>query len=132
MPMLTVRLCATPSDRLAADVAGDLLDLTATHLRKRADLTAIAVQFVAPSRWFIGGRALADDGLPAAFVEIRITEHSNTAVEKARYINAVHAALALRLGGLHETSYVQVQDLPASTWGWGGRTQAERAALRSG
>jgi 4-oxalocrotonate tautomerase len=127
MPMLTVLLAAAPSDDLAAQVAADLLDLTTRHLGKRADLTAIAVQFVEPAHWFIGGEARAGAAQHAAFVETRVSDETNTPADKSRYIAAVFAALGQRLGPLHPVSYVQVQDLRPTTWGWGGRTQAARA-----
>lgn len=127
MPMLTVLLAAAPSDGLAADVAADLLDLTTRLLHKRADLTAVAVQFVDPAHWFIGGAALVGAPQHAAFVDVRISDETNTPAEKSRYIAAVFATLGRRLGPLHAVSYVQVQDLRPTTWGWGGRTQAARA-----
>ena len=126
MPILTVLLTATPSDTLARQVADDLLDITASVLGKRADLTSIAIRFVEPNHWFIGGQSVAGTGSSTAFVDIRVTDETNTKAEKARYIAAVYAALARRLGPLHETSYVQVQDVRAAAWGYGGRTQEAR------
>ena len=108
-------------------MAHDLLGLTAEHLNKRADLTSVAVQFVDPAHWFIGGQTAASTGRATAFVEIRITDETNTKAQKARWIAAVHSALAQRLGPLHDTSYVQVQDVRAAAWGYGGRTQEARA-----
>lgn len=126
MPILTVLLGTAPHAELARHVANDLLGLTAEHLGKRADLTSIAVQFVDPALWFIGGQAVASAGKTTAFVEIRVTDETNTKAQKARWIAAVHAALAQRLGPLHDTSYAQVQDVRAAAWGYGGRTQEER------
>ncbi len=128
MPILTVRLGTAPDPHLAAAVAGDLQALTVGVLGKRPELTAVTVQFVEPPLWFIGGRALDGAGPPSAFVEIRVSAGSNTAAQIADYVAAVHAALRTTLGGLHEVSYVQVQEVPAAHWGWGGRTQAARAA----
>ncbi len=129
MPILTVLIGAPPDTTLARQVADDLLGLTADILGKRADLTSIAVQFVDPAHWFIGGKTIADAGKATAFVEIRITEETNTKEQKARWIAAVHAALTHRLGPLHDTSYVQVQDVRAAAWGYGGRTQEARLHL---
>lgn len=129
MPILTVLLGTAPDADLARSVADDLLGLTAEHLGKRADLTSIAVQFVDPAHWFIGGPAAATIGRATAFVEIRITDETNTKAQKARWIAAVHAALAQRLGPLHDTSYVQVQDVRAAAWGYGGRTQEARGYM---
>jgi 4-oxalocrotonate tautomerase len=129
MPILTVLLGTPPDTMLARQVADDLLGLTADILGKPADLTSVAVQFVNPAHRFIGGQAIADAGKATAFVEIRITDETNTKAQKARWIAAVHAALTLRLGPLHDTSYVQVQDVRAAALGFGGRTQEARLHL---
>ena len=129
MPILTVLLGTAPDAELARQVAQDLLGLTAEHLGKRPELTSIAVQFVDPAHWFIGGDSVAVTGQRTAFVEIRITDETNTKAQKARWISAVHAALARQLGPLHDTSYVQVQDVRAAAWGYGGRTQEARGLV---
>lgn len=126
MPILTVLLGTAPSDTLAREVSGDLLRLTHQVLGKRPDRTAIALQFVEPGHWFVGGRSLAEQERASAFVEVRVTDETNTKQEKADYVAAVHAALARRLGPLHEVSYVQVQDVRAAAWGFGGVTQEAR------
>lgn len=59
-------------------VADDLLDLTTKHLGKRAGLTSIFVKFVEPAHWFIDGVAASTLSLTTAFVEIRITDETNT------------------------------------------------------
>ncbi|MBQ0931124.1 4-oxalocrotonate tautomerase [Ideonella sp. 4Y16] len=123
MPILTVLLGVAADDALATAVADELLDITVDTLHKRRDLTAVALQFVPPGQWFIGGQA----GAPTAFVEIRISAGSNRPEEIAAFVAAGHRALDARLG-LHAVSYVQVQEVPAAHWGWGGRTQAARAA----
>lgn len=129
MPILTVLLGTAPDAKLASQVADDLLGLTAEHLGKRPELTSIAVQFVDPAHWFIGGQSVARSGHRTAFVEIRITDETNTKAQKARWISAVNAALARQLGPLHDTSYVQVQDVRAAAWGYGGRTQEARGLV---
>lgn len=130
MPILTVHLPQQPTpgqqDALAQAVAQDLLRLTTELLHKRADLTAVLLQFTAPHHWFVGGQSLAQLGQPAAFVEIRVTDDTNTAAEKSAWIAAVHQALGHHLPGLHEVSYQQVQDLRPAAWGYGGQTQEAR------
>ncbi len=127
MPILTVLIGAPPSPALARDIAEDLLDATEGVLEKRRDLTSIALQFVPPSQWTIGGETVETLARPTAFVEIRITDETNTRAQKARYVAVVHELLAARLGELHPVSYVQITDVRGGAWGWGGRTQEARA-----
>jgi 4-oxalocrotonate tautomerase len=127
MPILTVLIGAPPSPTLARDIAEDLLHATEGVLEKRRDLTSIALQFVPPSQWTIGGDTLETLAQPTAFVEIRITDETNTRAQKSRYVAVVHELLRARLGELHPVSYVQITDVRAGAWGWGGRTQEARA-----
>ncbi|MDP4299387.1 tautomerase family protein [Leptothrix discophora] len=127
MPILTVLIGTLPSPQLARDVAEDLLELTEKVLDKRRDLTSIALQFVPPAQWFIGGDSVQTLDRPTAFVEIRITDETNTKAQKARYVALVHEVLRARLGQLHPVSYVQISDVRGAAWGWGGRTQEARA-----
>jgi 4-oxalocrotonate tautomerase len=132
MPTLSVTLTRPPdlsaqqADALAAALAEELTRLTAEHLGKRPDLTAVQVAWVAPQHWFVGGRSLAASGQPGAQVDIAVTGDTNTAAQKAAWIEAVHALLCQHLPGLPETSYATVRDLPASAWGYGGLTQEAR------
>jgi 4-oxalocrotonate tautomerase len=127
MPILTVLIGAPPSPTLARDIAEDLLHATEGVLEKRRELTSIALQFVPPSQWTIGGETVEALARPTAFVEIRITDETNTRAQKARYVAVVHELLAARLGELHPVSYVQITDVRGGAWGWGGRTQDSRA-----
>lgn len=127
MPILTVLIGAPPSPALARDIAEDLLHATEGVLEKRRELTSIALQFVPPSQWTIGGETVETLARPTAFVEIRITDETNTRAQKARYVAVVHELLRARLGELHPVSYVQITDVRGGAWGWGGRTQEARA-----
>jgi 4-oxalocrotonate tautomerase len=126
MPILTVLVAAPRSAALSRDLAATLHERTVHTLRKRADLVAIAIQYVAPEDWVVAGRPLADAGLRSAFVDIRITDETNTKDEKAAFVAQVFADLQRLLGPLHEESYVHVHDVRAAAYGYGGRTQEAR------
>ncbi|MDT7833749.1 tautomerase family protein [Aquabacterium sp. OR-4] len=127
MPLVTLRLGATPDRHLAARAAALLHQLTVTHLGKRPELIATAVDFIDPATWFVAGRSLADSGLRSYHLTITITDETNLKAEKSRFMAAVHAALGDLLGPLHEESYIHVHDVRAAAYGYGGRTQEWRA-----
>ena len=54
MPYLNVKLGTQPSQETADHIARCLTDLTAEILKKKRELTAVAVESVAPSHWYIG------------------------------------------------------------------------------
>lgn len=130
MPILTVLLGGAPDAVRDADVAAALVALTADILRKDARLTSVAIAHAPETRWFVGGTALAAQGRTSFFVDVRVTAGTNTPDERARYIALVFERMRELLGDVHEASYVHVHEVDADSWGYGGRTQAERAAAR--
>lgn len=123
MPTLQLKLSPPqPAERLQV-LARRLTDLTANVLGKRREVTAVVIEELWPGRWFIGGR---NPGQATALLEIRVTEGTNTAEEKEAFVRAAYEELWQQLGPLAEASYVVVQEVQATDWGYGGKTQAER------
>src|SRR6266545_4148009 len=91
MPILNVTISAQPSAELVRRIAGGLVERTARVLRKRPDLTAVAVQFVPPEHWIVGGRSLAEQGLSSFWLDIKVVDGTNTKDEKAAYQREVFA-----------------------------------------
>ncbi|PUA18071.1 4-oxalocrotonate tautomerase family protein [Glaciimonas sp. PCH181] len=129
MPILTVLLSTPPNTTTANKVAQSLSQLTATILHKKPELTSIAISYVDPGHWFVGGESLQHQRKTSFFLDIRITDETNTASEKATYIKAVFNAMQTLLGDLHHESYVHVHDARAAAYGYGGLTQQERAVV---
>ena len=127
MPILTVFLSTPPSVATSEKVAAKLSSLTASILHKKPELTSIAIQHVDAAHWFVGGPSLAQQRKTSFFLDIRITDETNTAEEKARYISTVFSEMADILGDLHHESYVHVHDVRAAAYGFGGLTQQYRA-----
>ena len=126
MPILNVKVGAVRTPDLARNIAATLLELTASILGKDPRLTSIAIDWVDPADWFVGGRSLAEQGKTSFYFDIRVTDESNTKDDKARYLREVFPALHGLLGDLHEESYVHVMDVRAGAYGYGGLTQEYR------
>jgi 4-oxalocrotonate tautomerase len=123
VPTLQLKLSpAQPAERVAT-LARRLTQLSTDILGKRHEVTAVTVDELWPGRWFIGGGPARE---PTAMLEIRITAGTNSEEEKQDFIAAAFALLEQQLGSLAEASYVIVQEMPATDWGYGGRTQASR------
>jgi 4-oxalocrotonate tautomerase len=127
MPILTVLLSTAPDPAVSAKVASTLSSLTADILHKKPEVTSIAISHIDPAHWFVGGTSLQVQGKTSFFLDIRITDETNTADEKASYIAAVFKSVAQLLGDLHHESYVHVHDARAAAYGYGGLTQQQRA-----
>jgi 4-oxalocrotonate tautomerase len=126
MPFIHIQISGARDTALAATVADAAGDLTARLLGKDRAVTAVVVDYVEPSLWFVGGRPLGDSGARSFHWSVSITDETNTKAEKAAYLAAVHAAMHELLGGVAEHSYIHVADLRASGYGYGGRTQEFR------
>jgi 4-oxalocrotonate tautomerase len=127
MPLITVSYSSsrhTPS--LKADVAVAVTDLTAKILHKDPKVTAIIVKSVDPADWFAGGKSLAEQKLASFWLDIHVTEGTNTKDEKAAYLAAMFTRMGELLGPLHNESYLHVDEVKGDAYGFGGLTQERR------
>lgn len=130
MPTLQLKLAPPVTRTVQMALADELTRLSADLLGKRPEVTALMIEALPASQWYIGARA--EPG-PTAWLEISITAGTNTPAQKAVFIAATYAALQRHLGAgqpLAPASYVIVRELPASDWGYGGQTQLARQRLR--
>jgi len=111
---------------LKADIAAEVTQLTAKILHKDPKVTAIIVKSVDAADWFAGGKSLAEQKLASFWLDIHITEGTNTKNEKADYIAAMFARMGELLGPLHNESYLHVDEVKGDAYGFGGLTQERR------
>jgi 4-oxalocrotonate tautomerase len=127
MPIITVKYATSrPATGLKAAVARTASELAANVLHKDPKITAVVVEAVDPADWFCGGHSLAESGLASFWLDIHITDGSNTKDEKAAFIAAVFKRMGELLGPLHVESYVHADDVRADGYGFGGVTQEQR------
>jgi len=126
MPYLNARISGAQSPEVVAKVAGILADLTTSVLRKKRELTSITVEQVDARVWFVAGAPISDQGVKTFYLEIHVTEGTNTKDEKATYVKEVFASMQSVLGKLHPASYVVIKDVGADSWGYEGATQEFR------
>ncbi|KRG69793.1 tautomerase family protein [Pseudoxanthomonas dokdonensis] len=126
MPYLDFRVSAKPSQQQAERVAGILTELTATVLGKKPELTSVSIHAMEAGHWYIGGNSLASQSLVTFYLDIKVTEGTNTKNEKAEYVRRVFAAVADIFGALAPASYVVIDEVHADAWGYQGQTQEYR------
>ena len=128
--MPTLKLHLTPAQDAARCqcLASALTRITSDILGKRAEVTAVLIEELPASRWYVNAQP---PQRATAMLEISITAGTNSAQQKADYVAAAFAELQAQLGmeqGLEPASYVIVREVAATDWGYGGRTQADRRA----
>lgn len=130
MPTLNLKIAPLQNPERYQQLARALTALTAQLLGKRPAVTAVVIDDLPAAQWYVGGE---DVQRPTAMLEISITQGTNTPAEKEAFIRAAWEELERQLahgGPLEEASYVVVRELPATDWGYGGRTQLARKLVR--
>jgi 4-oxalocrotonate tautomerase len=125
MPYPNLKIAGAAGARAVAELAGHLTELATGVLGKKREVTALAVEPVAAGQWLVAGRPLAA-GRMAFFLEVKVTEGTNTKDEKAAFLKGVHAAARAVLGFVDPASYVVIDEVRADAWGYAGVTQERR------
>ncbi|QOG20670.1 MULTISPECIES: tautomerase family protein [Bradyrhizobium] len=127
MPLITVSYATSrQSPSLKADIANAVSELTAEILHKDPAVTAIIVKAVDASDWFAGGKSLAEQKLASYWIDIHVSEGTNTKDEKAAYLAAMFKRMAEILGPMHPETYLHVDEVKSDAYGFGGLTQERR------
>src|SRR3979490_1736979 len=127
MPLITVTYSSSrTAPSIKADIAAAVSELTAKILHKDPKVTAIIVKSVDAADWFAGGKSLAEQKLASYWLDIHISEGTNTKDEKAAYLAAVFARMGELLGPLHNETYLHVDEAKGDAYGF-GRPTPERA-----
>ena len=127
MPLITITYASQrQSPSLKADIAAAVTDLTAKILRKDPKVTAVIVQAVDPENWFAGGASLAEQKLASYWIDIHVSEGTNTKDEKAAYLAALFKRMGELLGPLHQETYAHVDEVRGDAYGFAGLTQERR------
>jgi 4-oxalocrotonate tautomerase len=126
MPTLSLKIAPLQNPDRYQVLATALTQLTADLLGKRPEVTAVVIDDLPSGRWWVGAAPVAG---ATAWLEISITAGTNTEQQKARFIEAAFEELQRQLapgGSFEVASYVTVRELPATDWGFGGKTQRVR------
>lgn len=125
MPFIRITLGRAASPAQQQAIARQATALIAELLHKRAEVTAVQVDCAPAGTWCIAGEAVAT-ALTPTHSEIYITAGTNTAVEKAALIAALHSLLGDTLGAVPEACYIVIHEIAGSDWGYSGLPQAAR------
>ena len=127
MPLITVSYSSSrQAASLKADIAAAVTELTANILHKDPKVTAVIVKSVDASDWFAGGASLAEQKLASFWLDVHVSEGTNTKDEKAAYLAAMFARMGELLGPLHHESYLHVNEVRGDAYGFGGLSQERR------
>ena len=126
MPYLHLNVSSPLDSKKRAEVASLLTSLTADVLGKKRELTAVAISTTAAQDWYIGAKPLTESEQVSFYLDIKVTEGTNTKNEKAEYVHQVFQGMSAILGELASASYVVIHEVHADSWGYAGQTQEFR------
>lgn len=125
MPYIAVKLA---TDTHLTIVQTEQLVQGITHtmvstLHKKQHLVAISVEYVPMQQWFIAEQTIQNK---TAFIEVYITEGTNSQAEIAKAQNELYQLLQLHGEVMEEASYIVIHTLLGTHWGYAGKTQSSR------
>jgi 4-oxalocrotonate tautomerase len=126
MPYIDIRLTMEPTLAQRDALFTRTTALMEKVMSKRREVTVVSIAAFPKSNWAVNGTALRQNDAPGAYVEIKVTQGTNMAREKAAMIAAIGAMLKEVVGDLQLASYVVIHEIPADAWGYDGETQAQR------
>jgi len=126
MPYLNVRIAQKESSEVAEKVVSALMKRTSNLLGKKPEVTSITIDFISPELWFVGGKRISAQNAVTFYLEIKITDGTNTKNEKSEYVRNVFCDFESILGTITPASYIVIYDIRADSWGFNGKTQEYR------
>lgn len=124
MPFIRITVFGpTLAPEQVAHLQNETTDLMESALGKVANLTGVLVEQPSAASWTIG----RNPARVAVHVHATITAGTNSAIEKARFIELAMNLLRNTFGSeLSPATYIVLDEVSAQSWGYDGRTQESR------
>lgn len=128
MPYINIRLGSNLDNEQGTQLYEKTTSLMNSVMGKRREVTVVHIQESESQQWSTNAIPSTAEGPVSAFVDIKVTDGSNTPEEKAEMISRTTEMLQDVVGIIQEACYVIIDDIPADSWGYNGKTQAVRLA----
>jgi len=130
MPYINIRLGTTLDSTKRDQLYQKTTFFMNTIMGKRREVTVVHIQEDSSQQWSTNAVTLNTEDPTSAYVDIKVTEGTNTPEEKAEMLSQTVIMLKDVVGVIQEACYVVIDDIPANSWGYNGKTQAARAASK--
>lgn len=130
MPYINIQLGTTLNDVQRGQLYDKTTSLMDRIMGKRREVTTVHIQESAPHLWATNAVKLTPEDPIGAYVDIKVTEGTNTPQEKTEMLLETTKMLQDVVGVIQEACYIVIHDIPANSWGYNGKTQAARAASK--
>ncbi|MDD4950262.1 isochorismatase family protein [Sulfuricurvum sp.] len=123
MPYVNVKLSSKIDAHKKQNIANGIIDFLVDILKKERSLSSLLIQET-ESDWYIGSDL--QNKQIQVFVEINITDNTNTEFEKSEMIKSTFDLLEKELGSLPLATYIIIKEHKATDWGYSGITPKQR------
>jgi len=131
MPYINIRLGCKLDDKQRNQLNEKTTHFMNAIMGKRREVTVVHIMESEPQQWITNSNKLTEKEPVGAYVDIKVTDGTNTSDQKAEMIYKTVEMLKEIIGAIQEACYVVIDDIPADSWGYSGKTQKARATLRS-
>ena len=131
MPYINIRLGCKLDDKQRNQLNEKTTHFMNTIMGKRREVTVVHIMESEPQQWATNSNELTEKEPVGAYVDIKVTDGTNTSDQKAEMIYKTVNMLKEIVGTIQEACYVVIDDIPADSWGYNGKTQKARATLKS-
>lgn len=126
MPYLNFKTSMKLNESKKKEIVGILMENTTKVLGKKANVTAINFESLDSKDWFINSQSLENRKEQTFYLNIKITDGTNTKNQKSLYIKNIFEQLSNVFENISEASYIVIDDVNADSWGFSGKTQEYR------
>jgi 4-oxalocrotonate tautomerase len=132
MPQVSIQVIGEPpSDTQRVAVFAQITDLMVDVLGRTRKLVVVSISSSPAVDWAVGGETTKTGRLVGIQAVIRIIAGANSDEQKSEMIARTTAVLKQELGDPILPLYVTFDEVPATAWGYNGRTVAEIAAAKA-
>ena len=132
MPQVSIQVIGEPpSDTQRAAAFAEITDLMVDVLGRTRKLVVVSISSSPAADWAVGGEAARKDRLVGIQAVIRIIAGANSDEQKSEMIARTTAVLKQEFGDPILPLYVTFDEVPATAWGYNGKTVAEIAAAKA-
>jgi len=128
MPYINIKIGTTLSGQQKAELFHQTTDAMNTIMGKRREVTVVQIEESTSYCWSVNGEPLHEKAPAAAYVDVKITQGTNSDEEKAQLINTLMQMLK-SVRSTQQACYIVVHELAAASWGYDGKTQAARSIM---
>lgn len=127
MPYINIRVNTNLTNEQKTDLQLETTKLVHEVMGKKKIVTVVHIDESKAGNWSVNGEPLTPDEPVCAYVDIKITEGTNTTEEKSQMLAKTMKMLKHVLSETQLPCYIVIDDVRGDSWGYDGFSQAARA-----